>query len=63
MFTEELRVFLSPEQDEWLEAEVTRRKRLGIVSEIEAAHGGNRNLNKGMLLREGLELLKSQTAA
>lgn len=60
VFTKELKVFLSPEQDTWLEREVNRRKNAGIVSEVAEAHGDNRNVNKGMLLREGLELLKAQ---
>lgn len=61
IFTEELKVFLSGEQDGWLEAEVQRRKAAGVVSSVEAAHGGNRNVNKGMLLREGLELLRAKS--
>lgn len=61
VFTKELKIFLSEDQDSWLEQEVQRRKSAGEVSEIEAAHGGNRNVNKGMLLREGLELLRAKS--
>lgn len=55
LFTKELKIFLSPEQDAWLEREVQRRREAAEVSTLEAAHGGNRNVNKGMLIREALE--------
>jgi hypothetical protein len=62
-FTKELKVWLSEEQDAWLEEEVLRRRQAGKVSEVEAAHGGNRNVNKGMVLREGLEILRAMPAS
>lgn len=55
IFTKELKIFLSDEQNDWLDAEVLRRRSAGVVSELETAHGGNRNVNKSTLIREALE--------
>lgn len=63
VFTEKMILQLSPEQNRWLENEVMRRKKQGIVSDVPAAHGGNRNVNKGMVLREALEVKMKEAAA
>jgi hypothetical protein len=55
VFTKELRVWLSPAQDAYLDDEVRRRKSEGKTSDDPAAAGGNRHVNKGMLIREALE--------
>lgn len=53
-FVKELKVFLTEEQDSFLQTEVQRRKGTGETSSHPAARGGNRHVNKGMLIREAL---------
>lgn len=67
VFTKELKLFLSPEQDEWLAAEAERRLALVRAGKAEAfdgipseAHGHNRNVNKGMLIRGLIEQARHQ---
>ena len=55
-------------QDEWLAAESQRRLNLVRAGDEKAldgirpaAHGGNRNINKGMLIREAVERLREST--
>lgn len=55
LFTEKRQAMLSKPQADFLAAEVARRKQAGITSDVEAAHGGNGNVNEGMLIREALE--------
>lgn len=60
-FTKLLRVWVSPAQDTLLADEVKRRqdarKRGEIVeaSPDPLAHGGNRNISRGILIREAIE--------
>jgi hypothetical protein len=69
LFTKDLKIFLSEEEDAWLAAEAQRRLNLLRAGDVEAAlegirqeaHGGNRNVNKGMLIREAVERLREQT--
>jgi hypothetical protein len=69
LFGKDLKVFLSEEQDAWLAAEAQRRLNLLRGGDIEQAlegiraeaHGGNRNVNKGMLIREAVARLQEQT--
>lgn len=55
-FSKKLLVFLTPEQDAKLERLVQERKGQNPPSQVEAAHGGNNNPNKSMILREALEI-------
>ena len=54
-FSERMVLMLTMRQREWRDEEVLRRKRAGEISPVEAAHGGNRNLNRGTLIREAIE--------
>lgn len=60
-FTKPLRVWVSPAQDTLLADEVKRRqdaRKMGEIVEaspLPLAHGGNRNINRGTLIREAIE--------
>ena len=66
IFTKDLKIFLTEEQDAWLAQEAQRRLDLvragdpaAFVGLRDTAHGGNRNINKGMLIREAIERLRT----
>lgn len=55
LFVHRLVLWVSDEQNAFLDSEVARRKASKTTSDIAAAHGGNHHVNKGMLVREALE--------